>query len=121
MPLQQRTREGYSVLFGKLLDTDASKYNFNDHIRDICMCIDVAQYEIGTTPGQIVVFDTVGATLGHIARLDLAGQKKFLMYIQDGLPIRLKGVHIMNSNSIMEVALNMIKPFMKKELMDIVS
>lgn len=40
---------------------------------------------------------------------------------QEALPVRIKGLTFINSTSIMDQILNLIKPFMKKELTDLVS
>ena len=37
------------------------------------------------------------------------------------MPVRIKGVHIINCSAVMDIVFNMMKPFMKKELIDIVS
>ncbi|XP_014487546.1 PREDICTED: retinaldehyde-binding protein 1-like [Dinoponera quadriceps] len=62
------------------------------------------------------VADTTGFTIGHVGRLNLQSIKKIMYYIQDTLPIRLKAVHIINTSPIVEMAYNMIKPFISAEL-----
>ncbi|XP_031783357.1 alpha-tocopherol transfer protein-like [Nasonia vitripennis] len=118
MPLEKRTREGYAVIMGQLLDRDPANYTYNDHIRDLCMCMDLWMYQEGTTNGHVICFDTAGVTVGHAARLNPMGLKKFLFYLQEGLPVRLKGLHFLNTSPAMDLILSMMKPFMKKELLD---
>lgn len=118
MTLNQTTKEGYKIIFGKLIDTDPSHYVYNDCMKYFCMVIDLWLYTEGTTNGHIIVFDMEGVVLGHAARLSPLGLKKFLCYLQEGLPVRLKGLHFMNTVPVMDIILGMMKPFMKKELMD---
>lgn len=120
MPLEGVTPDGYAILYGRLIDFDASHYNYNDCMKLWNMINDLWLYEHGTNKGHIFVVDVAGVVLGHAGRLSPLGLKKYLTYLQDGLPVRLKGLHFINSVSVMEIILNMMKPFMKKELMDIV-
>ncbi|XP_071570123.1 alpha-tocopherol transfer protein-like [Temnothorax nylanderi] len=59
-------------------------------------------------------------SFGHVARMSPLGLKKMLYYIQKASPIRLKGIHIINAPPAMELLMNTAKPFMKKEMMDII-
>lgn len=116
--LDQTTKEGYKIIFGKLLDFEPSNYVYNDGMKYLNMVIDYWLYTEGTTPGHIILFDTKNVAFGHVGRLSPMGLKKFLYYLQEGLPVRLKGMHFMNTSPVMDVILNMMKPFMKKELLD---
>lgn len=82
--------------------------------------MDLWMYTEGTMKGHIILVDLAGLSFGHTTRLSPMGLKKFLFYLQEGLPVRLKGLHFTNSIPVMEIILGMMKPFMKKELMDIV-
>ena len=84
------------------------------------MILDLWLRTDGTTSGHIILVDMQGVSLGHVGRLSPMTTKKFLYYLQDALPVRLKGLHFMNSVPAMDLILAMMKPFMKKELLDIV-
>ncbi|XP_014219023.1 alpha-tocopherol transfer protein-like [Copidosoma floridanum] len=116
MPFERTTKEGYSVIFAKLIDFDPSKYVYNDNMKFFSMSIDLWMYSHGTIKGHIILVDTSNVAFGHAARINPLGLKKFLYYLQEALPVRLKGLHFMNTNAAMDVILNMMKPFMKKEL-----
>lgn len=47
--------------------------------------------------------------------------RMFLMLLQEGLPVRLKGIHVLNTQSIIDKIMILIKPFMKKELLNMVN
>ena len=107
-------------MFAKLIDFDASKYVYNDGMKHFNMILDLWLYGEGTMNGHVLLFDVSNVALGHAARISPMGLKKFLFYLQEGLPVRLKGLHFMNTNAAMDVILNMMKPFMKKELINMV-
>ena len=85
------------------------------------MVIDTYQRSIGTTPGHITIVELKGLSMGYLSKFSAIGFKKFAAYLQEALPVRLKAVHFINTNSVMDIIFNMMKPFMKKELVDIVS
>jgi hypothetical protein len=41
--------------------------------------------------------------------------------LQEGLPVRLKGIHVLNTQSIVDKIMILVKPFMKKELLSMVN
>lgn len=55
--------------------------------------------------------------MGHLIRVKIMGFKRYISYLQDALPVRIKGLYFINSNSIVDKLLTMIKPFMNKHLM----
>lgn len=116
--LENKTPEGYAILYGRLIDPDPSNYVYNDTMKYLSMTLDLWLHREGTTNGHIILFDMKNVVFGHAARLNPVGLKKYLIYLQEALPVRLKGFHFMNITSVMDVILNMMKPFMKKELLD---
>ncbi|XP_047353529.1 uncharacterized protein LOC124950614 [Vespa velutina] len=119
MPLEMTTKEGHKIVFAKLLDTDPSHYVYNDGMKYFSMVIDYWLYSEGTGIGHVILIDMESVSFGHAGRLSPMGLKKFLYYLQEALPVRLKGLHFMNTTAVMDIILNMMKPFMKKELMDV--
>ncbi|KYM98124.1 PREDICTED: alpha-tocopherol transfer protein-like [Cyphomyrmex costatus] len=116
--LERNTREGYKIIYGRLLDNEPSKYVFNDAIKLLFMVMDLCLYTENICDGYVFVCDMKDFSLGHINRLNLIFLKKFFYYLQEGLPIRLKSSHLINISPIIDMLLNMVKPLMKKQLMD---
>jgi len=114
------TREGYKIIYGRLLDSEPSHFVYNDAMKLLNMVIDLWLYTEGTSNGHIILFDMKNVSFGHVGRLSPMSLKKFLYYLQEGLPVRLKGFHFMNASPVIDVILNMMRPFMKKQLMDMV-
>ncbi|XP_046980030.1 retinol-binding protein pinta-like [Schistocerca americana] len=116
MQLPQPTPEGYRVMLYRLVNPDASRLHFGTAVKAFCMYNDMQLSEDGLVPGYVVVFDMAGVHLGHLARVSLAVVRKFMIYIQDCHPVRLKGVHVINTVGFIDKVLALVKPFLKSEI-----
>ncbi|XP_059046916.1 alpha-tocopherol transfer protein-like [Achroia grisella] len=119
LPLEIKTRENYSVIYSRLLDYDPKHFVFADCVRTILMVVDLWQYKTGTWPGFVILIDLDRITLGHLARLDLQTIQQFLYFLQEAMLMKVKGLHFLNAPSFMDKLMMMIKPFMKKDLLDV--
>ncbi|XP_045770985.1 clavesin-1-like isoform X1 [Maniola jurtina] len=117
--LPLRTSEGYAMLYTHLTNYDPKQFNFGLAIRAVLMTLDLCQSQDGTWPGLLIIVDFEGVTLGHLARLDLQNIQQFLYYVQEAILVRLKGMHFLNAPSFIDKVLLMMKPFLKKQLMDV--
>ncbi|CAG9857704.1 unnamed protein product [Phyllotreta striolata] len=117
-PLPKATAEGERIIFGKLIDTDPENY----FLASQCNLFDLATlqhiYQEGPDQGVHIVIDMKGVVFGHFLKLNPMVIKKFLYYLQEAMPIRLKSLHFVNIVSFMDKILALMKPFMKKELID---
>ncbi|CAL1683209.1 unnamed protein product [Lasius platythorax] len=120
LPLEQKTKEGYIMTFGKLLDPDPSKFDYLECMKYLFMTCEVQNVIRGTSQGLVIVLDASGLSFGHIARINLMSMKKILYYIQEAIPVRLKAIHVLNTMPVIDTLLNMIKPFAKAELLKLV-
>ncbi|KAL6256812.1 hypothetical protein P5V15_011752 [Pogonomyrmex californicus] len=121
IPLEQRTKEGYIMTLAKFLDPDPNKFDYFECHKYLFMTCEVQNVTLGTTAGQLIILDAAGLSLGHVTNIiaNIVGMKKILFYIQEAAPIRLKALHILNAMPIVDTVLNLIKPFLKKELIDL--
>ncbi|XP_046386942.1 alpha-tocopherol transfer protein-like [Ischnura elegans] len=117
--LNKKTPEGYRVLICRLADFDPSHLHFNDVLRAFFMFADICISEDGVIPGYITIFDLKGVVLGHLPKISLPSLKKFMIYIQDAHPVRLKAVHLINCVPFMDKILAMVKPLMKNEMINL--
>ncbi|XP_011706520.1 PREDICTED: alpha-tocopherol transfer protein-like, partial [Wasmannia auropunctata] len=118
-PLEEITKDGYKMLYA-YLDSDPSLYDLNDTCKYFLMLCDVYFLMDGTTNGYVIFFDASNLSFGHITRMNPFGFKKYLYYIQEASPFPIiKEIHIINAPTIFELVMNMIKPFLKKELLDV--
>ncbi|XP_050537211.1 alpha-tocopherol transfer protein-like [Daktulosphaira vitifoliae] len=114
-----RSPEGYQIIYHKLRLFESSKYVFNDGVKLLFMSLEACLRVEGTCPGFIILFDMRGVKLGHLTRLSVSSLRKFFIFIQEGIPVRLKGIHVLNSHALIDKIMVLIKPFMKKELLSI--
>lgn len=105
---------------GRFLNFEPSDYSFNNGIKAGFMVLDEFIWTHDTSSGFIYIADATGISLGHLTCINLMLAKKFLDYIQNALPVRLKAVHIINMSPIAELIFNMFKPFIKTEMIDLV-
>jgi hypothetical protein len=119
--LPKPDKDGNQIIFHGLCDTNSSHYLFSDAVKLLLMTIDASLYNVGCVNGHIFLFDMRGVKITHLTRLSLLGIRKFFEYIQEGMPVRLKAIHVLNCVWFIDKVLALLKPFMKKELMDIVS
>ncbi|KAG8223024.1 hypothetical protein J437_LFUL001346 [Ladona fulva] len=70
--------------------------------------------------GDIPLYDSKGITLSHLTKLAVPILKKFMTYVQEGHPVRLRGIHVMNAAPIVDKLLNILKPFMKNEMLNMI-
>lgn len=118
--LPKPDKNGYRIIFHRLADTTPSQYNLNDGIKLLQMSLDGSLYTEGCTPGYIFLFDMQGVRLGHLTRLSVTSIRRFFEYIQEGLPVRLKAIHVLNAVWFINKILALIRPFVKRELFDMV-
>jgi hypothetical protein len=85
--LPKRDQHGNIVMAGRLVDVDASKFNYDDCLKSWFMLQDVTLLEHGAVPGFVFVVDMKGTSLGHITKMSLSSIKKYYMYIQVQSPI----------------------------------
>jgi len=120
VPLEQQTKEGYVMTFSKFLDPNPSKFDFFESTKHILLTCEVQTVIHGTSQGLVVILDATGLTFSHVASMNITGLKKVLYYIQEAVPVRLKALHVLNTIPIVDTFFNMLKPFMKKELINLV-
>ncbi|CAK1541384.1 unnamed protein product [Leptosia nina] len=118
-PLSTPSVHGYRTFYCRLTNPEARYFIFSDVIKLFLMIFDLCQYEEGIWPGFVLMIDMDQATLGHIAKLDVMTIRQVLYFLQECMLVRLKEVHFLNAPSFMDKLMMLLKPFMKKELLDI--
>ncbi|XP_055544981.1 alpha-tocopherol transfer protein-like isoform X2 [Wyeomyia smithii] len=111
------TPAGYSVVYHRLNNPKASNYNFDEAVKTYFMLLDSCIYSEGPRPGLICLFDMSNVGLSHLLRVKISTVRKFFHYLQDGLPAKLKAIHVLNAVSFFDKVLYMIKPFMHAEIL----
>ncbi|XP_014485794.1 PREDICTED: alpha-tocopherol transfer protein-like isoform X2 [Dinoponera quadriceps] len=118
--LEAKTKEGYSIIFSRLIDVDPTHFFYNESANANFMSYEEYLWTHGSTLGQIFVSDVTGFAMGHMGRMNLVTMKKILYYVQNAMPMRLKGVHMINMSPMVEKMYNMMKPLIKDELINLI-
>jgi hypothetical protein len=84
------------------------------------MILELWLIQNGTMNGHILVADVFGLQMEHALRISPVNMMKFMFYLQEAIPFRIKGLHFINTTTVMDFILGMMKPFLQKELMDVV-
>lgn len=116
--LPELTPEGYTVLLYKLIDPNPDHFNFAMQCRAFDMITLLHLHKNGPCKGVIIVADMGGTVFGHLLKLGIVIMKKFMFYLQEALPIRLKSLEYINIVSFMDKIVALMKPFMKSELLN---
>ncbi|XP_052751829.1 alpha-tocopherol transfer protein-like [Galleria mellonella] len=116
--LPGRSVAGYDIVFHRLHNTEPSKYNFELGCRLLFMTIDACLTKRGPQPGIIFLFDMRGVKLGHLTRCGLSHLRKFFQFVQEALPVRMKEIHVLNTEALVDKLILLIKPFMDKKFFD---
>ncbi|CAG4967917.1 unnamed protein product [Parnassius apollo] len=118
MPLEIRTYDHSAVSYHRLIDYDARKFVLADCVRVALMLLDIWQIKMGTWPGFVIVIDLEGVRLSHLGKLDITEIQQYIYYLQEAMFVKLKAIHFLNAPAFMDKILMLIKPFLKKELLD---
>ncbi|KAK5638337.1 hypothetical protein RI129_012632 [Pyrocoelia pectoralis] len=118
--LPTKTPENYKIFYTRLIDLDPAKFVFADLMRIMDMNLVMETMESSTCDGLVIVCDFENTTIGHLLKTSVMEVKKFLTYLQEALPVRLKAIHFINVGRVVDLLLPLAKPFIKKELLECV-
>ncbi|KAB0791292.1 hypothetical protein PPYR_03092 [Photinus pyralis] len=120
VPLPTLTPEGYQVVYSGLNDRDPTKYVYADFIKLICTVSKLSLIQKGTVNGLICICDMERYSISHVARIPITVLKKFLAFVQEGLPLQLKAFHLINAGSKMDAILAIVKQCVKHEIFKLI-
>ncbi|XP_075979371.1 alpha-tocopherol transfer protein-like [Anticarsia gemmatalis] len=117
LPLPIKTKENYRVFIYRLSIPDLEHFNFVDAVKTFFMLADTRLTEDDDIPsGEIPIFDAANVSLKFIPKVNLSALRKYMMYTQEAMPIRLKQVHVINVPSYIGKIYAICKPFLKTEV-----
>ncbi|XP_050527936.1 alpha-tocopherol transfer protein-like [Daktulosphaira vitifoliae] len=104
-------------LYWQFKDTNPEMLNYMAIFKVLYMWMERTLLTEGTFDGVIIIINTAGLSWRHILKLPIGAVSKLLKFLQEGLPLRLKMVHVLNTGPSVTMLLNIISPFIGKELM----
>lgn len=118
MPLKVRAHNDSALFYCCLIEPDPKRFVYFECMRLALMVLELWQEEDGTWPGLQIIFDMRMFSLQHLAKLDIQTIQHFLYYLQEAMLVKVTGLHFMNAPSFMDKVMMLIRPFLKKELME---
>ncbi|XP_018571184.1 alpha-tocopherol transfer protein-like [Anoplophora glabripennis] len=112
-----RTEENYVVHYFRVNDANYNNFDLVPIMKISYMLMDISQAK-NPPSGLIVVIDMKGLGLMHLTKMKLGAIKKYLQFLQEGFPMQLKVIHLLNAVYFMDKIMALIKVFMKSELID---
>lgn len=109
---------GYDIVYHRLHDTEPSKYNLESGCKLLFMTVDLCLSQRGPQSGSMILFDMRGVRFGHLARVSLSTLRKFFTYVQEAMPVRMKAIHVLNTEPVLDKLMLLIRPFMDKKFYD---
>ncbi|KAJ0175100.1 hypothetical protein K1T71_009241 [Dendrolimus kikuchii] len=117
LPLPNKNKENYKVFIYRLNNPDMDLFNFVDAVKTFFMLADTRLTEDeDIASGEIPIFDSANVSLKFISKINLSVLRKYMLYTQEAMPIRLKQVHIINAPSYIGKLHAICKPFLKTEV-----
>ncbi|KAJ0172875.1 hypothetical protein K1T71_011051 [Dendrolimus kikuchii] len=113
--------DGNNVLYVRLNDPDPKKFVFFDSVKTFMMIFDLYQCGAGTCLGGRLIIDMDAATFSHVTKIEITTLKHILYFIQECMLIKINGVNFLNAPYFMDKVMMLIRPFLKKALLDIIN
>ncbi|XP_026473070.1 alpha-tocopherol transfer protein-like [Ctenocephalides felis] len=110
---------GERVIISRLRDVEPARYSLVNAIRAFFLVQDLDHLRNGTAKGHRIVFDMTGMVMGHLTRMSPVVLHKFIYYLQEVFPGRLRGIHYINIVPYVDVLMSLMRPFIKKQLLEI--
>lgn len=81
-PLKQSTKEGYRIIYLKIVDSDYNKYDFNQQQKLLHNVVDLYLRTVGNCEGFVLLLDASGVTWGHLTKFGIFQSRKLMAYLQ---------------------------------------
>ncbi|XP_077517205.1 alpha-tocopherol transfer protein-like [Amblyomma americanum] len=115
---RERDPEGRAVAMLNIGAWNADICSLNDFFRAGCVHLEylLLQQE-AQIKGFVFIVNVQGLGVYHMAHYTPSVIKRLLSIIQDYLPLRIKGIYIINNPALFDVLFAIAKPFMKAKLL----
>uniref|UniRef100_A0A1B6DAX9 CRAL-TRIO domain-containing protein n=2 Tax=Clastoptera arizonana TaxID=38151 RepID=A0A1B6DAX9_9HEMI len=117
--LPQADPEGNRIIWGRLLDTDSSRYSFISVAKYFVMTSEVLQLKQGTIPGMVLVYDVKHLTLSHLMKSPMSVMTRYANYAQEGASFPVKAIHYVNTNTVLDKLIHLVRPILRSRLINV--
>ncbi|CAH2087456.1 unnamed protein product [Euphydryas editha] len=107
--------------FWQINDPGLEKYEYILDVKLFFLSTDAHFLDVDEISDEdIVVLDVKDITLKYLTKINLSIQRKLSKYQDEGMPIRLKQIHVVNAPPFIDKIYSVIKPFVKKEIIEMI-
>lgn len=120
-PLPEPDEDGNRMLLCKLKDPSPDKFNYPAFVKWILMLSLYFLWEQGIQPGYVIVNDVTGYTMSHFFKCSMTDMKNQSEFGKEAAPMRIVKIVSINSSTVVKMIHNLVKPFLPKELVKMMS
>lgn len=91
------TPDNCTLILYRLSSYEPSDYDFDHAAKTYIMTFETAIFNNGPQNGMVGIIDMKGSRFGHLFRPRISSVRKGLRLLQEGCPIELKRVHVLNT------------------------
>lgn len=110
------TPDNCNLILHKLRSLNPKDYMFDGAVKTFIMKSEVCAYNNGPRSGTIFIDDLEGASIWHLFRPSIGSVRKGLRFLQDGSPLNVKAIHVLNTVPFLDKIIAIVKPFLRSEM-----
>ncbi|KAB0791365.1 hypothetical protein PPYR_03165 [Photinus pyralis] len=108
------SKKGCRLFYYKPVIPDSDRFIVTELVKLTDMVLVKDVMENGPYGGLIMVCDLTDYNVGHMKKPRVTESRRFMKYLQDAIPVRLKAMHYAISGNFLEVLIPLAKPFMDR-------
>ncbi|XP_057658038.1 alpha-tocopherol transfer protein-like [Diorhabda carinulata] len=112
-----RTNDNSVIHYFHIHDTNYKKFELIPILKLTYMLIDISQ-EKNPPDGLIAVLDLKGINLMHFLKIKVWVLKKYLQFLEEGMTMKIKSIHILNSAYFIDKLMAIVKSIVKNEFLN---
>lgn len=119
VPMPNLTACKRRIVINRLIDHDPDKFDFDTIIKAFFLAADHRfsivdeDLPLKINAGDIPIFDMAGLSYRHLTKLSLSTLRCYMRFTQEGFPVRLQEIHLINVSPVLSKLLTILRPFMK--------
>ncbi|KAB0791362.1 hypothetical protein PPYR_03162 [Photinus pyralis] len=115
--LPMESKKSYRLLYYKLMIPDSARFIATDLVKLMDMVVAMDVMEKGPYGGLILVCDLTDYDSASILKLRGTESRRFLKYLQEAVPVRVKAIHYIIPGKHLELIITLVKPFLNRTLL----
>lgn len=110
------TPSNCNLVLIKLRSHDPKDYVFDAAVKTYIMKAEAYAFSNGPRDGMIFLDDLEGASIWHLFRPSLSSIRKGMRFLQEGSPMNIEAIHVINCVWFLDKIVAMVKPFIRSEV-----